>query len=71
MSKPIQEALPAGADAIPRATVEVSMVKGKWQVRGKNRQGYAFRQDFSDPVRAMEYFWRKADGIQGNLNSER
>ena len=71
MSKSIQEALPAGADAIPRATVEITSVKGKWRVRGKNRQGYAFRQDFSDLGLAMEYFWRKADGILGNLNSKR
>jgi len=63
MTKPIQEALPAGADAIPRATVEVSSLKGKWQVRGKDRQGYAFRQDFSDPDLAMEYFWQKADSL--------
>ena len=63
MTKPIQEALPAGADAIPRATVEFTWVNGKWQVRGKDRQGYAFRQEFTDPDLAMEYFWQKPDSL--------
>jgi hypothetical protein len=68
MTKPIQEALPAGADAIPRATVEFTWVNGKWQVRGKDRQGYAFRREFAaDQIdETMEHFWAKADGLIGN-----
>jgi hypothetical protein len=65
MSKPIQEALPAGADAIPRATVEFEWTNGKWQVRGKDRQGYAFRRSFAitELDALMEYFWQKADAL--------
>lgn len=71
MSKPVQEALAADTDAIPRRTVEWSTYRGKHLVRYKNASGVTRRCHTADYVEADAAFenWKaemaaQAQGIR-------
>jgi len=63
------EALLPGTDALPTATVEVtihrakSVCLGKYLVRFRDPQGVTFRRTFNDPNEAMAHFWKSADQL--------
>ena len=69
------EALLPGTDALPSATVEVTIHRaksvcfGKYLVRFRDRQGVTFRRTFNDPDESMAHFCKCADQLRQQRNS--
>jgi hypothetical protein len=62
MSKPIQEALHSGTDAIRRGTAEIAFGKKDqpaYRVRLKDLKGYVFHGDFDTMEEALDWIAQK------------
>jgi hypothetical protein len=53
----VQEALEPGSQALPRGTVEVVPVGGRWRVRYRSCSGHVLRRTFSSVDEANIQFW--------------